>query len=104
MSVVQSCPLIQELEIMGPSYGNEDLMVDIRELSLIALCTQLKRLTLSNLRVINGNFLEEVIVICSSFFSNSFSILKVNFFYKLDFIELYEIGKSSTETTWSSFS
>jgi len=61
MSVVQSCPLIQELEIMGPSYGNEDLMVDTRDLSSISQLTQLKRLTLSNLGVTNGNFLEEVI-------------------------------------------
>ena len=79
MSIVQNCPLIQELEIMGLSYGNEILIVDIRELSLIALCTQLKRLTLANLKVTNGSFLEEVIVIRLYFFK-FFSILKVNLF------------------------
>jgi len=68
MSIVQNCPLIQELEIMGLSYGNEILIVDIRELSLVALCTQLKRLTLANLKVTNGSFLEEVKVIHLYFF------------------------------------
>jgi len=59
ISVVQSCPLIQELEIMGPSSNKWSLafVVATQELSAIAECTHLKRLTLSNLNVENGLFL-----------------------------------------------
>jgi len=71
-SVVQSCPMIQELEIMGPSYGDERLDVDTSELSAIPQLTQLKRLTLTNLRVKDGNFLEEVIIILFLLFLATF--------------------------------
>ena len=61
ISVVQSCLLIQELEIMGPSSHEwmESLasVVATQELSAIAECNNLKRLTLSNLNVENGLFL-----------------------------------------------
>jgi len=58
-SVVQNCPLIQELEIMGVDYepGPEQ---SSQEMSAIAQLRDLKRLTLTNLRVENGLFLEEV--------------------------------------------
>ena len=62
LSIVQTCPLIQELEIMGPNYEDGILSVDTRELAAIAQLTQLKRLTLSELSVNNGNFLEKVII------------------------------------------
>jgi len=62
-SVVQSCPLIQELEIMVTDIEKrgENESVSIQELSAIAQLIQLKRLTLSQLNVKDGNFLEKVL-------------------------------------------
>jgi len=60
-SVVQSCPLIQELEIMvieAESRLNES--VSTHELSAIAQLIHLKRLTLSKLNVKDGYFIEQV--------------------------------------------
>ncbi len=61
-SVVQNCPLIQELEIMVTDIekrgANEN--VSIQELSAIAQLVHLKRLTLSQLNVKDGNFIEQV--------------------------------------------
>jgi len=72
ISVVQSCPLIQELEIMGPSgikwMKRAASAVATQELSAIAECNNLKRLTLSNLNVENGLFLAIVYKILTFFF------------------------------------
>jgi len=72
ISVVQSCPLIQELEIMGPSgikwMKRAASVVATQELSAIAQLIHLKRLTLSNLNVENGLFLAIVYKILTFFF------------------------------------
>lgn len=61
-AVMQSC-LIQELELIGtPTRIFETLeTINEMELSSIAQCTTLKRLTMSNFMVSKGQFLEEVL-------------------------------------------
>jgi len=63
-SIVQSCPLIQELEIIGNDHYSTYLSVE--ELSSIAqLGSTLKRLTLANLRVyIDVLFFEQILKGC----------------------------------------
>lgn len=60
-AIMQSC-LIQELELFGtPTRIFETLeTINEMELSSIAQCTTLKRLTMSNIMVSKGQFLEEV--------------------------------------------
>jgi len=60
MPIVQSCPLIQELEIIATAHDTGTESVAIQELSAIAQLRDLKRLTLANLSVKNCHFLEEV--------------------------------------------
>jgi len=94
-SVVQSCPLIQELEIMVTDIEKrgENESVSIQELSAIAQLVHLKRLTLSQLNVKDGNFIEQVF----KYYTNrSFVTLLLNISY-LDFNELYEVRNSSIE-------
>lgn len=62
ISIVQNCPLIQELEIMGENAEVVITSLPTEELSAIAQCNHLKRLTLSNLNVENGRFLEQVFI------------------------------------------
>ena len=93
-SVVQHCPLIQELEIMVTDIekrgANEN--VSVQELSAIAQLVHIKRLTLSQLNVKDGNFIEQVLKYHTKFICHS-SITYLN----LDFIELYEVRNSSIE-------
>ncbi len=61
-AVMQSC-LIQELELFGTPTRNFETLETINEMELssIAQCTTLKRLTMSNFMVSKGQFLEEVL-------------------------------------------
>ena len=70
-SVFQNCPLIQELEIMGTNTQTGIKSIPTEELIAIAQCVHLKRLTLSNLNVKDGRFLNVVYV-----YSHSFPIYK----------------------------
>lgn len=56
-SISLSCPLIQELEIIGS--GQEEFIRQ-KELASIAHCVHLKRLTLSNFNMDNGQFFDSV--------------------------------------------
>ncbi len=58
-SVIQNCPLIQELEIMGCATK----VIKRMELAAIAECKMLKRLTLTDFMVADGSYLEEVITL-----------------------------------------
>lgn len=55
-SVVQNCPLLQELELIG--CGTK--IIKRMELSAIAECKTLKRLTLTDFMVADGPYLKEV--------------------------------------------
>ena len=63
-SIVQSCPLIQELEIIGKELYRD--YISGKELSSIAqLGPTLKRLSLSYVNVKNGLFLEDILKSCN---------------------------------------
>ena len=55
-AVIQSCPLIQELELAF--FNNHQIKLSVEELSAISQCVNLKKLTLSNFSMLDGRFLE----------------------------------------------
>lgn len=58
-AVLQSCPLIQEIELA--SFDNHRIRLSVEELSAISQCVNLKKLTLTNLSIMDGLFLEQVL-------------------------------------------
>lgn len=62
-SIVQSCPHIQELEIIG--HDNDSTFLTVEDLSSIAQLKNLKRLTLANFNVKDGLFLEHILMSCT---------------------------------------
>ena len=65
-SIIESCPLIQELEIMEREGSHRLSRITGEDLSSIALLgTTLKRLTLANFHVKDGLFLEDILKSCS---------------------------------------
>lgn len=65
-SIIQSCPLIQELEIMGSEGSSRFPRISEKELSSIALLgSNLKRLTLADFSVNSGLFLEDILKSCN---------------------------------------
>jgi len=63
--IVQSCPLIQELEIMG-SDGDYTHLTEEELSSIAQFGPSLKRLTLANLKINNnGLFLEQILKGCN---------------------------------------
>ena len=64
--VLTSCPLLEELEIAhyssNSSSDNVEFNISGEELSVIGQqCVNLKRLTLSHLKVQNGHFIQQAI-------------------------------------------
>jgi len=57
-AVLRGCPLIQEIELA--SFNNHQIKLSVEELTAIAQCVNLKKLTLSNFSMLDGRFLEQV--------------------------------------------
>jgi len=75
-AVVLSCPMIQVLELIGHNEaGLPTPFIRAKELSAIAQCLQLKRLTLSDFNIDSGQFFDLVcfkpfiVQFCSNYFS-----------------------------------
>jgi len=84
--VLQSCPLIIELEFASFSiYNKKNAKLPVDELLAISQCVHLKKLTLSNLDITDGKFLEQV------FFKQIFSYNFRGFrdFFKSNFSDFF---------------